>query len=53
MHNAYAVVRCPSVSLSVRLVVCRVVYSVETSKNILKIVSPSGSHIIYFFHTKR
>ena len=29
------------------------VYSVETSKCILKIYSPSGSHTVLVFHTKR
>ena len=45
MHSAdYAVARCPSVRLSVTRR-----YSVETAKHILKLFSPSGSHIIPVF----
>jgi len=46
MHSAdYAVARCPSVCLSVRLFVTRR-YSIETAKHIIKLFSPSGSHDI-------
>ena len=43
---AYAVVRCPSVRLSVMFV-----YSIEMNKYSFKIFSPSTSHTV--FHTKR
>jgi len=50
---AIAVMRCPSVSLSVRPSVTFVGH-VKTNKYIFKNFSPSGSHtILFFFRTKR
>jgi len=45
---------CVSVCLSMCVCVCvTFVHSVKTNKHIFKICSPSGSHTILFFHTKR
>jgi len=46
-NAAYAVMRCPSVRVSVTFV-----YSVKTNKHIFKISSPSGSHTILVFTYK-
>ena len=51
---AYAVMRCLSVCLSVRVrVSVTFVDHVKTNKHIVEIFSPSGSHTILVFHTKR
>ena len=47
----YAVIRCPSVCLSVRLSVTFVDH-VKTNKYVFEIISPSGSHTI-LIHTIR
>jgi len=52
INAAYAVMRCLFVCLSVRPSVTFVDH-VKTNKHILEIFSPSGSHTILVFHTKR
>ena len=50
--EAYAVMRCLSLCLCIGLSVT-IVNSVEKNKHIFKTLSPSGSHTILVFHTKR
>jgi len=50
VRAVFPVVRCESVRLSVTIVY---VYYIQTAEDIVKLLSPAGSHIILFFEPMR